>query len=158
MPRCGPSISSWSAYREDLESKKTSLALAQKVLSETEARVKAGVLPAMEILNAQFGVASREKELIDAEKAVSDQVDILSQLILLGKVSDIVPSDKPDRATIVMNAEDALNKAVSFRPEFDELKGQLQSYELQAAVAKSQTLPSLEPGFFCCPYRYRQGL
>ena len=130
-------------FREDLESKKTSLALAQKVLSETEARVKAGVLPAMEILNAQFGVASREKELIDAEKAVSDQVDILSQLILLGKGADIVPSDKPDRATIVMNTEDALNKAISFRPEFDELKGQLQSYELQAAVAKSQTLPSL---------------
>lgn len=130
-------------YREDLESRKTSLELAQKVLSETDARVKAGVLPAMDILNAQFGVASREKELIDAEKAVSDQVDILSQLILLGNVSDIVPSDKADRATIVMNVEDAINKAISFRPEFDELKGQLQSYELQAAVAKSQTLPSL---------------
>ncbi len=130
-------------YREDLESRKISLELAQKVLSETDARVKAGVLPAMEILNAQFGVASREKELIDAEKAVSDQVDILSQLILLGKVSDIVPSDKADRATIVINDEDAINKAISIRPELDELKGQLQSYELQAAVAKSQTLPSL---------------
>jgi len=130
-------------YREDLESKKTSLALAQKVLSETEARVKAGVLPAMEVLNAQFGVASREKELIDAEKAFSDQVDILSKLILLEKVTDIVPSDKPDRATIVINSEDALNKAISIRPEFDELKGQVQSYELQSTVAKSQTLPSL---------------
>ena len=130
-------------YREDLESRKASLELAQKVLSETDARVNAGVLPAMDILNSQFGVASREKELIDAEKAVSDQVDILSQLILLEKVTDIVPSDKPDRATIVMIEEDALNKALSIRPEFDELKGQLQSYELQAKVARSQTLPSL---------------
>jgi len=130
-------------YREDLESRKASLELARKVLSETDARVNAGVLPAMEILNAQFGVASREKELIDAERAVSDQVDILSQLILLEKVTDIVPSDKADRATIVMIEEDAINKAISIRPEFDELKGQLQSYELQAAVARSQTLPSL---------------
>jgi len=130
-------------FREDLDSKKASLALAQKVLSETEARVRAGVLPAMEILNAQFGVASREKELIDAEKAVSDEVDIISQLILLERVSDIVPSDKPDRATIVMNKEDSLKRAISIRPELDELKGQLQSSELQAAVARKQTLPSL---------------
>jgi len=130
-------------FREDLESKKTSLSLAEKILSETEARVKAGVLPAMEILNAQFGVASREKELIDAEKAVNDQVDVLSQLILLEKVSDIVPSDKPDRAAIVINKEESLNKAVSSRPEFDELKGQLKSSELQAEIARKQTLPSL---------------
>ena len=130
-------------YREDLESKRISLELAQKVLSETDARVQAGVLPAMEILNSKFGVAAREKELIDAEKAVSDQVDILSQLILLEKVADIVPSDKPDRAIIAINKEDSLNKAISLRPEFDELKGQLQSSELQAAVARKQTLPSL---------------
>lgn len=130
-------------YREDLESRKTSLELSQKVLSETESRVKAGVLPAMDILNAQFGVASREKELIDTEKAVSDQIDILSQLLQLEKVTDILPIDKPDRTMITINTEDALNKAISVRPEFDELKGQLQSYELQASVAKSQTLPSL---------------
>ena len=130
-------------YREDLESKRISLELAQKVLSETDARVQAGVLPAMEILNSKFGVAAREKELIDAEKAVSDQVDILSQLILLEKVADIVPSDKPDRAVIAINKEDSLKKAISLRPEFDELKGQLQSSELQAAVARKQTLPSL---------------
>ena len=130
-------------FREDLESRKISLELSQKVLSETDARVKAGVLPAMDILNAQFGVASREKELIDTEKAVSDQVDILSQLLQLEKAADIEPTDKPDRIVIVINTEDSLNKAILSRPEFDELKGQLQSYELQAKVAKSQTLPSL---------------
>jgi len=132
-----------AGFRQDLESRKTSLELSQKVLSDTDSRVKAGVLPAMDILNAQFGVAAREKELIDTEKAVSDQVDILSQLLQLEKVADIVPSDKPDRTMIVINTEDALYKASTFRPEFDELKGQLLSYELQTSVAKSQTLPSL---------------
>lgn len=131
------------SYREDLESRKASLELARKVLSDTDARVQAGVLPAMENLNAQFGVSSREKELIDAEKAVSDQVDILSQLIRLDKFTDIVTIDKPDRATIVMNEEDALQRAISFRPEIDELNGQLKSLELQTAVARNQTKPSL---------------
>lgn len=130
-------------YHEDLAARKTSLELANKVLTDTEARVKAGVLPAMEILNAQFGVAAREKELIDAEKAVSDQVDILAQLIQLDKVADILPIDRPDRTTLVMDADEALTKAISFRPEVGELQGQLQSYELQARVASSQTLPSL---------------
>ncbi len=131
------------SYREDLDSRKTSLELAQKVLSDTEARVKAGVLPAMEILNAQFGVSSRQKELIDAEKLVNDQVDILSQLIRLDKFSEIETTDKPDRATITMNEEDALKSALSVRPEIDELRSQLKGYELQAAVAKNMTKPSL---------------
>jgi outer membrane protein TolC len=131
------------AFREDLESRKTSLALAKKVLAETEARVKAGVLPAMEILNSQFGVAAREKELIDAEKAVSDQVDILSQLIQLEEGADIVPIDKADRALLTIDTAAALKNADSLRPEFDDLRGQLQSLELQTNVARSQTLPSL---------------
>jgi outer membrane protein TolC len=129
--------------REDLESKKTSLELAQKVLTETDARVKAGVLPAMEIFNAQFGVSSRQKDLIDAEKAVSDQVDLLSQLLHLEKVTDIITTAKPDRAAIVVNEDDALKRALAARPELDELKSQLKSAELQSAVARNLTQPSL---------------
>jgi len=132
-----------AGFREDLESRKISLELGQKVLSETESRVKAGVLPAMEILNAQFGVASREKELIDAEKAVSDQIDVLTQLLQIDKITDIDTTDKPDRAAISINEADALKSAISFRPEMDELNSQLKSLELQSAVAKKQTLPSL---------------
>ncbi|NVN99175.1 MAG: TolC family protein [Geobacteraceae bacterium] len=131
------------SFREDLESRKASLELAQKILSETEARVRAGVLPAMEILNAQFGVSSRQKDLIDAEKAVSDQVDILSQLIHLGRNTDIITTDRPDRGTFTLNEDDALNKSLAIRPELDELKGQLISFELQTKVSRNQTLPSL---------------
>jgi outer membrane protein len=56
------------SLKENLEAKKTALTLAQKILEDTKGRVRAGVLPAMEVLNADFGVATREKELIDAEK------------------------------------------------------------------------------------------
>ena len=57
------------SFRQDLESKKVSLELASKILKETDARVKAGVMPAMETLNAQYGVSLREKDIIDAEQA-----------------------------------------------------------------------------------------
>ncbi len=131
------------SFRQDLESRKISLDLAVKILSDTDARVKAGVMPAMEILNAQFGVASREKDIIDSEKSVRDQVDILSQLLQLGSVADIIPLDTPGKAPYTINEEDAVRRAIATRPELEELQSQLTVAELQTRVAKSQMLPSL---------------
>ncbi|WP_152609794.1 TolC family protein [Geobacter sp. OR-1] len=131
------------SLREDLVSKKTSLELAQRILKETEARVKAGVLPAMEILNAQYGVSSREKDLIDAEKAVRDEEDILRVLLQLDGSADIVPTDLPSRGEYAITEEDAIKKAISGRPELDDLKSQLVSSEIQTKVARDRTLPDL---------------
>ena len=131
------------SLKDDLESRKISLELAQRILKDTEARVRAGVLPAMEILNAQFGVSSREKELIDAEKAVKDQVDTMSVLLQLDGSADIVPTDAPSRTFYSMQEEEAVRMAVANRPELDELKSQLASSEIQTRVSKSRTLPDL---------------
>lgn len=131
------------SFRQDLESRKSSLELASKILTETEARVKAGVIPAMEILNARYGVSLREKDIIDAEKAVRDQVDILGQLLQLGNVVDIIPVDTPNKAPYAVSEEEAVKRAIASRPELDELKSQLTVAELQTKVAQKQTLPSL---------------
>lgn len=129
--------------REELESKKVSLQLAQKVLADTEARVKAGVMPAMEILNARFGVSSREKELIDAERGVNDQVDLLRLLLQLEGSGDIVPTDRPDRVAYTFTEDESIGKALSSRPELEELQSQLNTHELQSRVARSRTRPDL---------------
>lgn len=131
------------SLREDLESKKVSLQLAQKVLAETESRVKAGVMPAFEILNARFGVSSREKDLIDAEKAVRDQVDLLGLLLQLGSTSDIETTDKPERTAYALNEVEEIGKALATRPELEELLSQVKASELQSSVAKSQIQPNL---------------
>lgn len=131
------------SFRQDLESKRVSLDLAKKILGDTEARVKAGVLPAMEILNAQFGVSTRERELIDAERAVNDQADSLRQLLQMADNIDIIPTDPPDRNELKINEEESIKKALSARPDIDLLKSQLETNELQTRVARSQTLPSL---------------
>lgn len=129
--------------REDLVSKKSSLELAKRILKDTEARVTAGVLPAMEILNSRFGVASREKELIDAEKAVQDQTDVLQVLLQLDSLAGIVPTDPPSLAEYSVNIDEATKRAVASRPEIDDLKIQLASSEIQTRVAKSLTMPDL---------------
>lgn len=132
-----------SSLRDDLASKRISLELARRVLTETEARVKAGVLPAMEILNAQFGVASREKDVIDAEKGVRDQVDVLRVLLHMEDVRDIVTTDAPTRQEFQMNEEDAIRRALAQRPELEDLQSQLATSEVQSRVAKARTLPDL---------------
>lgn len=131
------------SLREQLEVKKTSLLLAQKILTETKARVMAGVLPAMEIQNAEFGVASREKDLIDAERAVKDENDILHLLLQLPGGEEIVPLDVPSKAYFAAKVDEMIKRALELRPE---LKGQqivVKTNELQARVSRSQTLPDL---------------
>jgi outer membrane protein TolC len=128
--------------REQLEVRKVSLDLARKILHETKARVAAGVLPAMEILNAEFGAASREKDLIDAEKAVRDQVEVLQQLLQLEARAEIIPVDQPRRDLITISENDSVQRILD-RPDIREQKRNLEIAELQTRVFRNKTRPDL---------------
>ena len=128
--------------REQTEVKKVSLGLARKILTETKARVAAGVLPAMEILNAEFGAVSRERELNDAEKAVRDQMDVLRTLLQLEQRGDIETVDLPRRELIDVSESDALQRVLN-RPDIREQKRNLEIAELQTRVNLGKTLPDL---------------
>ena len=131
------------SLREERDVKKISLDLARKILSDTEARVKAGVLPAMEILNAEFGAVSREKELIDAERAVSDQVDVLRLLLQMNaETGDLKTVDLPPRDLLDVNENDAVLKALN-RPDLREQKRNLELNELQTKNFSQKTRPDL---------------
>lgn len=130
------------SLREELEVRKVSLELARKILAETKARVAAGVLPAMEILNAEFGATSREKELIDAEKAVSDQVDVLRLLLQIEGKGDIITADLPRRDPMQVSVDEALRRAMS-RPDIKEQKRNLEIAELQTRVFNNRIKPDL---------------
>jgi outer membrane protein TolC len=130
------------SLREQLEVRKVSLALARKILSETKARVAAGVLPAMEILNAEFGVTSREKDLIDAEKSVSDQVDVLRLLLQINSKDDIIIIDLPRKELYQPDQGEAIQHALS-RPDIKELKRSLDISELQTRVFNNNLKPDL---------------
>ncbi|MBC7961687.1 MAG: TolC family protein [Steroidobacteraceae bacterium] len=131
------------SLREELEVKKVSLELARKILSDTQARVKAGVLPAMEILNAEFGSVTREKELIDAELAVSDQLDVLRLLLQIeNRNVELSTVDLPPRDRYEIVEEDAIREAFD-RPDIREQKRNLEIAELQTRVFNSKIRPDL---------------
>lgn len=131
------------SLREEREVKKVSLELARKILAETQARVKAGVMPAMEILNAEFGVAGREKELIDAERAVRDQADLLRQLLQLEQAGELEIVETPSKAQYEVAEQEQIQQAIARRPEIRELKRNLELLELQTRVSGNRTLPDL---------------
>ncbi|MDD2310453.1 MAG: TolC family protein [Desulfuromonadaceae bacterium] len=131
------------SLREERDVKKVSLELARKILSETQGRVKAGVLPAMEVLNAEFGVATREKELIDSELAVSNQVDVLHLLLQMdATVGDLQTVDLPPRERFDVSENEAIQKALN-RPDIREQKRNLELNELLTRNLSQKTRPDL---------------
>lgn len=131
------------SLREERDVKKVSLELARKILSETQGRVKAGVLPAMEVFNAEFGVATREKELIDTELAVSNQVDVLRLLLQLDtNVGDLQTVDLPPRDRYDVIESEAIQKALN-RPDIREQKRNLELNELVTRNLSQKTRPDL---------------
>ena len=148
--------------RENLNVKMTSLELAETILNNTKAQVKAGVLPAMEILNAEFGVATQQKNLIDAERALKDQVDQLRLLLQLPGADDIVPTDTPYQDKYEVDEAGATRRALAERPELKQLRVAVKTNELQARVARNQTLPNLafsgSAAFYGLDNRYHRDL
>lgn len=131
------------SLRQDLEVKKVSLTLAQRILSDTQGRVKAGVLPAMEILNAEFGVATREKDIIDAQRALNDEMDLIRVLLQLQGNQEIIPTDTPTKQELTVEEDEALTLAFATRPELQTQRANLKSRELQTRALRNRTLPDL---------------
>lgn len=129
--------------KENLEAKKSALNLALKILEDTKGRVKAGVLPAMEILNAQYGVVSREKERIDAEKDYRDQMDVVRRLLKAEENLELDPVDLPIRDEYAVDEFQAIKRALQDRPEVKAQKIALQTADLQTRVAYNRVMPDL---------------
>lgn len=131
------------SLREEREVKKVSLDLARKILSDTKARVNAGVLPAMEVLNAEFGAVTREKELIDAELAVNNQVDVLRVLLQVdAETKDLQTVDLPPRTSFEATENEAIQKALN-RPDIREQKRNVELNELLTRNLSQKTRPDL---------------
>jgi len=130
------------SLREQLQVAKTSLELARKILNDTKAQVAAGTLPAMEIINAEFGVYSREKDLIDAERGVSDEVDVMRLLLQIKEKGEILTQDLPRHDPYEVDEDYELKRAMD-RPDIKEQRRNLDIAELQTRVSNTRLLPDL---------------
>jgi len=97
----------------------------------------------MEILNAEFGVAAREKEQIDTEKLLMDQMDVVRILLQFEGTQVVNPVDPPTREMYTVNENEAVILALSQRSDVKAQRMNLQTLDLQTRVAHNRLKPDL---------------
>lgn len=129
--------------RDDLETRKASLAAARQIHEENEARVRAGVLASIELLDSEFGLAARERELLEAEKNLADQADRLRVFLQYPAPGELVPAGSLPDAPVEASEEEATRAALRARPDLLAARIDLRTREFQAKVSRNLVLPSL---------------
>jgi outer membrane protein len=129
--------------RENLETRRSSLAVAKEIHAGNQARVKAGVLAAVELLDSEFGVSQREQDLLVAEKNVRDASDSLSVLIQYGVGSELVPAGSITVEPMEVSEQEEMAIALRNRPDLQDAKVGLETEEFRTKVARNEILPAV---------------
>jgi outer membrane protein TolC len=126
-----------------------SLAQAQELLRVNTAKFNAGVLPELDVLQAKADVAARQQLLITALQQVEDISDQLkNQLAEITEMQDVtlVPLDLPEVPDYPVRGkeEQYIRDALLYRPEFEQIRLQLEQAQIRREVARNQKLPQLD--------------
>jgi len=128
--------------RQILETRGAALFSVQSLLDGIKKKAQ-GAAQDLEVANAEFAIAQRRKDFIEATRNVSDQETNLRYLIGLENPLHIVPSDPPSKSEPSETEDQAINAALELRYDLKQLKSNLHSAELQERVARHQSLPDL---------------
>lgn len=130
---------------QDIEVKRLSVTLAQKLLEETEAKIDAGKLAQVELYQPQSEVARREEELIGAERAIGAAEDNLKLLMNSNDwLTAYNPVDKPSTTPVDPEPELVLANALSNRPDLKAADLGIEAAKLNEILAKDNLRPSLD--------------
>lgn len=148
----------WSVVlaRENLTVQQQSLEEAQKSYEHDKKALSLGALPPLDIYRSESQVASRRVGVIQAEYALKQNADIFRRDIGADLDSGIraVDLDLTDQPAPVgelpsMDIAVALSRALANRPEFESVREQLASDELNIRLAHNNLKPDLElSGFY----------
>jgi len=130
-------------YRDNLSYRETSVQLAQKVLQENKARLNAGVLPPIEVLEAEVGLKRREKDLLDARQQYEDALDQLALVLNLGTLAEVC-SGVLDVPELDVDEKAGFKSALQRRPDLLRQRRVVEKTGLQQRIAHNQVLPSLD--------------
>jgi len=128
--------------RQVQETREAALISAQTLLDGIR-RNEQGVAQGLGIADAEFAIAQRRKDFVEASRSVADQEINLRYLIGLDTPLHIIPSDPPSRDEPQETDEQAVKTALELRSDLNQLKTALQSAQLQERVARHQSLPDL---------------
>ncbi len=129
--------------RENLLTQQAALAVLKEVDAGNQARVKAGVLASVELLDSAFGVAQAEVTVLTAQKGVRDASDTLRSTIQFPPGAELVPAETFPATPVEHSEEGAMAAALKNRPDLLTARVNLQTQEFTARVARNATLPAV---------------
>ncbi|RXK56150.1 TolC family protein [Oleiharenicola lentus] len=123
--------------------------LAAGLLDENEKRFKVGSMSEYDVTSAKARVASREENVLSAERQVRDAENFLKQLITDDKTPALLDRrlaiDPPPPAPIVLvDPATDFRTALEKRPDYQQAKLALQRSDLNARLQRNQLLPRLD--------------
>jgi len=122
---------------------------AEDQLTLTARQIEAGILPPSDLLAAESTLAQRRLQQVQAEQAVEAAWDQLRAVLNLPKATwtrPIVPVDLPGFEPTTVSGQDALNRALTHRPEYAQLEIDVEDAALAVRAAENDRLPQIDVG------------
>jgi outer membrane protein TolC len=131
--------------RQLLETHNSALATTKSLRDKLLKKRKAGptAQQKIEIANAEFSIAQRNKDIIEAGRKVSDQEANLRYLIGMEGKTQLIPIDPPSKDEPPDPEDLSIKKALESRSDIRQLRIALQSGQLQERVARNLARPDL---------------
>lgn len=135
--------------RDNLEVQKKGVELAQALLTEAEAKVRSGIMPPVNVVEARAEKARREEFVIAAENDLDIARKTLSLTIHLNPQETflprpIEPAENPSVQPLQVDRTRSLETAIIRRPEVTASRLTIENQTLQVRYAKNQLLPRLD--------------
>lgn len=133
--------------REQLEVRRLSLTLAQRLLDEAKTRRQTGVATDLDVLQADVGVANARRGVLLSEQDVKDSEEALLALIGQFELNTVVGAvSLPAASESVPTFASAFDAAKRNQPDFRATQLSLEQLKLDALTAKNNTKPDLSVG------------
>ncbi|MES2309488.1 MAG: TolC family protein [Verrucomicrobiota bacterium] len=134
--------------REDLQSKRLFLQYAEQLLIENKTRLEIGTMTKLDVSQANFEVATRTEEIIQAEREIKTRENDL-KLLITDQFQDwlnktIIPNPDPVFETTPPTISKAFNNALTNRPDLLQIKKSAEQKNLILQYQKNQEWPQLD--------------
>lgn len=140
----------WSLVRSrmDLDLKRKSMELAQRLDKITRTQVRAGTSAPVSTLQTEANLASARASLIKSENDYRKSQVSLKMVLNLDDQDlwslEIIPTDMPEFTPVLINRNEVINEAMANNFPLRQLRLSISNSEITNQQAKNRTLPQLD--------------
>ncbi|MBI1912357.1 MAG: TolC family protein [Deltaproteobacteria bacterium] len=140
----------WDLVRakEELGLREDTKRLAEALLDINRKKLEAGTISQLEVTLAEAAAATRLDDVIVARKNVKDRENAIKILITKDiyslKDTVILPSGEGAIRPSTESFDESIKKAIAGRPDYLEVKSQIEKSNIQIKYASNQTFPKID--------------